>query len=535
MTDDVQAGQADAAQISMHALTPKMPAVAQEQFGQEVADISAAAFTTPAVLHDRGGISPDFRLDNEPSLMQQFDLAKRERRYTDAKHLQATMLAQQTDLEQQLALAEHENRLDDCIRLSDLIAAQTSYMPVLMTRPNLPQLPIQIEQIERRSSTPSGYPLGISEDTIRAGQIVHASDKLPVQSLLNMQDPSTDIMPNMQEVLILRWGAETQLYERDVAEAYLATADWHMDEAVQQYISDMLQWRTHTKNSDVSMATRYLRQWDFDISAAVAAWQRAHLAAGSVFGPVPMREYSGSGRQSGMLLLRHRDVPVSEYGAGPLRGYGDHGHPSGMPVIHNRVPLSLAQDAFTTVASPTVGPRGIVLGDTLPNVVALQIMARTRFASERLSPEERAECAREMARNFRPELVRDTFDLPPNARVAGLHRDFLLGICRHVEALRGGLPEREDLVLLWMMKHYAKEAAVSWKSSFDAAQQHAIPGRWIEYVIQALSKLYANPLAASMAREALDQFQWLPQTSVQVVQVAFAVLQNTHASAVEDT
>jgi len=38
-----------------------------------------------------------------------------------------------------------------------------------------------------------------------------------------------------------------------------------------------------------------------------------------------------------------------------------------------------------------------------------------------------------------------------------------------------------------------------------------------------------------MAREALDQFQWLPQTSVQVVQVAFAVLQNTHASAVEDT
>jgi hypothetical protein len=31
MTDDVQAGQADAAQISMHALTPKIPAVAQEQ------------------------------------------------------------------------------------------------------------------------------------------------------------------------------------------------------------------------------------------------------------------------------------------------------------------------------------------------------------------------------------------------------------------------------------------------------------------------------------------------------------------------
>jgi hypothetical protein len=62
-----------------------------------------------------------------------------------------------------------------------------------------------------------------------------------------------------------------------------------------------------------------------------------------------------------------------------------------------------------------------------------------------------------------------------------------------------------------------------------------MPGQRIEYVIQALSKLYTNPLTTSMTHEALEQFQWLSQTSVQVVQPAFAVVQNTHDSAVEDT
>jgi hypothetical protein len=111
----------------------------------------------------------------------------------------------------------------------------------------------------------------------------------------------------------------------------------------------------------------------------------------------------------------------------------------------------------------------------------------------------------------------------------------LLGLCRLIEALWVGLPEREDLVLLWMMKHYDKEAAVPWKSAFTTAQKFAPAGQRIEYVIQALSKMYANPLAVSMAREALENFQWLPKTNVQVVQDAFAVLRNTYESAVEDT
>jgi hypothetical protein len=86
-----------------------------------------------------------------------------------------------------------------------------------------------------------------------------------------------------------------------------------------------------------------------------------------------------------------------------------------------------------------------------------------------------------------------------------------------------------------MMKHYDKEAAVPWKSAFTTAQKFAPAGQRIEYVIQALSKMYANPLAASMAREVLDSFQWLPKMNVQVVQAAFAVLRNTYESAVEDT
>lgn len=38
-----------------------------------------------------------------------------------------------------------------------------------------------------------------------------------------------------------------------------------------------------------------------------------------------------------------------------------------------------------------------------------------------------------------------------------------------------------------------------------------------------------------MPRDDLENFQWLPPTSVQVVQAAFAALQNTYESAVEDT
>ena len=110
-----------------------------------------------------------------------------------------------------------------------------------------------------------------------------------------------------------------------------------------------------------------------------------------------------------------------------------------------------------------------------------------------------------------------------------------MGLVRQIEVLRGGAPDRNPLVLMWMMKHYDKEVVVQWKLAFDAAQNQAPQGQRIEYVVQALSTAYANPIAAATIREALENFQWSPKANVQVVQATFAALQNEYDSAVEDT
>jgi hypothetical protein len=219
-----------------------------------------------------------------------------------------------------------------------------------------------------------------------------------------------------------------------------------------------------------------------------------------------------------------------------MREYNDPGQQLGRSLLYKRVLPSYSQDSSTVTEPRSFGSGPVDSGDALQSTVSLQIILRTRQQYTRLPPTAREECVKDVSRNFRLETARDTFDSTPHAQVAGLHRDHLLGVCRQVEALRGGPPEREDLVLLWMMKHYDKEAAVPWKSAYTAAQKFTRPGERIEYVtVQALSKMYANPLAASMARDALDNFQWLPKTNVQVVQAAFAVLLNTYERAVEDT
>jgi len=76
MSDDNEAGPPDETQISMCDLTPKIPAVAQEEFGQPPSsNISTATYTTPVGTCERGDITPDFRLDSEPSLQEQIDLS----------------------------------------------------------------------------------------------------------------------------------------------------------------------------------------------------------------------------------------------------------------------------------------------------------------------------------------------------------------------------------------------------------------------------------------------------------------------------
>jgi len=166
---------------------------------------------------------------------------------------------------------------------------------------------------------------------------------------------------------------------------------------------------------------------------------------------------------------------------------------------------------------------------------ALEIMGRARRHFYNLPPSEKAENTKDVSRNFRLDAPRTTFDFSPNDQVAGPHRDLLLGLVRQIEALGGGAPAREPLILMWMMKHYDKEAAVQWKIAFDAAEANATSGSRIEYVIKSLSKAYVNPIASAPIREALDNFQWAPQASVQVIQATFGALQNAFDSAVEDT
>ena len=210
--------------------------------------------------------------------------------------------------------------------------------------------------------------------------------------------------------------------------------------------------------------------------------------------------------------------------------------------LHSEVSLLYQQapPRYAQGSPPAYGPRPFGSGENIERdsshpTLALTIMARARRNFDVLSPSEKVECAKDVTRNFRLESVRVTFDLPPHAQVAGLHRDFLLGWCRQIEGLGGGPLSREPLVLMWMMKQYDKEAAVQWRMAFDEAHSHARPGRRIEYIIQALSKAYVNPIVAATIREALDNFQWLPKANVQVVRATFAALQNEYDSAVEDT
>jgi hypothetical protein len=65
--------------------------------------------------------------------------------------------------------------------------------------------------------------------------------------------------------------------------------------------------------------------------------------------------------------------------------------------------------------------------------------------------------------------------------------------------------------------------------------KEAPEGQRIEYVINALAKAYADPLAATTARMALKQLKWPERASVQYVLAKFEELKNTYESPVEDT
>ena len=108
--------------------------------------------------------------------------------------------------------------------------------------------------------------------------------------------------------------------------------------------------------------------------------------------------------------------------------------------------------------------------------VSLEILARARRNFDNLSPSEKEENTEDVSRNFRLDVTRTTFDFSPHDQVAEPHRDFLMGLVRQIEALGGGAPAKEPLILMWMMKHYDKDAVVQWKIAFDAAEANTTSG-----------------------------------------------------------
>jgi hypothetical protein len=466
-----------------------MPAFAQgERSPPAVPDNFGTAFITSGAARAEGNIAPDFRLDNELSLSEQLALAIHEQRFADAKRIKAAMISEQ-DLEQQLALAVKDERFDDCIRFCEAIAiAKAAKAKDGQGHTKTPNRLYPQSKMEPRSPTTFQPAVEISDDVLRAAQLAPAYDNPPIRPLPIKQERYSDITPDIQDALIARWFQETQLHDRETARSYLMTARWQFDAVLDQYTYDINQWITQTQVNDVRAAATYIRHWQGDVPEAVAAWKRR-----------------------------------------------DPGRQLGAPISYQQGPTRYAQGPL-----PACGLRSSVAGDHLPpdasrHITALITIARGRRHFESLSSPEKAEYAKEMERNFKPDSVLTFFELPPHAQVAGPHRDFILSLVGQIEALGGCHPLKEPLVLMWMMKHYEKEVAVQWKIAYDVAHKNERTGRRIEYIIQVLSKAYANPIAASMAREALDNFQWLPTANVQMVQSKFAALQNMHESAVEDT
>ena len=73
------------------------------------------------------------------------------------------------------------------------------------------------------------------------------------------QEQYPDIPPDVQEALITRWFEETQLPDRETARAYLGTAHWQFNPALDQYTNDINQCLTQTQVNDVRSAEVYIR------------------------------------------------------------------------------------------------------------------------------------------------------------------------------------------------------------------------------------------------------------------------------------
>jgi hypothetical protein len=208
--------------------------------------ISTASFSTSRVVCEERHFTPAFQSNIQPSLQEQFDRALLEQRFEDLPDIEDTMRSEHGGVQQQLVLVIKEKRWLQAAHIRDVISRsgeeqsdaispsvkeqmpqpqrlpqcikieqQLTYAQTLqMTRPNLPHLPIKIEQ---SSSTQYGYSAGISEDTLRAAQMTHAYENPLMPSLSIRQEPSTDITVDMQAILMERFGVEIQLHDGVIA------------------------------------------------------------------------------------------------------------------------------------------------------------------------------------------------------------------------------------------------------------------------------------------------------------------------------
>jgi hypothetical protein len=322
-----------------------------------------------------------------------------------------------------------------------------------------------------------------------------------------------------QDQLIGEWLRITSNSDNDKARYFLQNTRWILRDAVDLYWkASMTRWVDHfmmcTQSNDEAVVIQFIQRHHGDVEQAILTWQRetAQAQSRSVWGIQSDAGAAGGlfprDNRGGQDNVRYTSQPQFSPPAAwsPLQ-IGSHQQMLGTDEEHGHIPVSKA----------------------------MGILLQGRIVFSRMPAPRQAECARDTMRNFRLESVRPVFKKATYDKTSPECRDLLVNLSGQIAALMGCHPENENLILMWMAKHFEEEAMVQWQLAYGGAMKEAPEGHRIEYVINALAKAYADPLAATTARMALKQLKWPERASVQHVLAKFEELKNTYESAVEDT
>ena len=314
-----------------------------------------------------------------------------------------------------------------------------------------------------------------------------------------------------QDQLIREWLRVTSNSDNDKARHFLQHTRWILRDAVDMYWqASMRTWVDHfmmcTQSNDEAAAIQLIQQHNGNVGQAILTWQRETAQAQSRGGWGIQPDAGTAGGLFGNLSYTSPPQSSPPAAWSPLQ-IGSHQQMLDTDEEHGHTPVSKAM--------------GILL------------QGRTVFS--RMSTLRQAECARDAMRNFRLDSTRSVFKKATYDKASPECRDLLVNLAGQIAALSGCHPENENLILMWMAKHFEGDAMVQWQLAYGGAMKGAPEGQRIEYVINALAKAYADPLAASTARTALKQLKWPERANVQQVLAKFEELKNTFESAVEDT